>query len=676
MTRRGVSIQCLAALAATGAATALVLAQTPTAVPASASAQQRAVFRSGVDHVSVDVVVTDDHDQPIADLTKDDFEIVEQGKVQTISDFNGVFIPPANRSIEATASAPESDVVTNVATSSDSRALVMVIDDLHVIETDLTFVKEILTSFVKSLSPDDQAAVVFVGRSDLSVDLTNDPVKLMKPADHLREAFGFGEDAVGSTSPGGNVVPNLVSSNAQRSDFVLKNVAQTLAGSEFSRRVIYFVSGGSIAPTMPGEVPPPPQVPIPDDHLQLMDAFDAARRADVPIYTIDARGLAQPETAVRGGIGSIGGIGKADASQQRAMIADNIRKMQRRLREHSGNTGGRSIENRNDYAAVVDDLMTENGTFYILGYSPDPFVADGQFHSFKVNVKRPNVRVRARQGYVASSATDASADGMDPVGVVIGSGVSVGGVALHATAIPAGPGTAPGTVATAVTIEMSYPPITNDVRSVDDDVQILVAGLTPDGKAIASSQHAIHFTGTAAPGHPVTFFVNDLVDLPSQHVALRIGVASRALGKSGSVQIPLDVPNLTTDALQFGGVLITPVPATGEQALRFDVIKTVVPFQPTTSRAFADTDTIRVVVPVFWGGKDGTAQAQVSITDATEPAPQSVSLTGTPMANGHWRALVETTLPLKDVSAGQHGLRIEVTANGQTAKKLVALEVH
>ena len=70
------------------------------------------------------------------------------------------------------------------------------------------------------------------------------------------------------------------------------------------------------------------------------------------------------------------------------------------------------------------------------------------------------------------------------------------------------------------------------------------------------------------------------------------------------MQLQLDVPKLTDDKLQFGGLALASVPATGEQALRFDVIKDVLPVQPTTSRTFNERDAIHVFVPVFWAGKD------------------------------------------------------------------------
>jgi hypothetical protein len=95
------------------------------------AAQQVPVFRAGVEYVPVDVVVTDSRDEPITDLTIDEFEIVEAGRRQTIADFRFVSIPITPRDLQETgARTTRPDVATNQAPSQDSRLFVLLIDDL------------------------------------------------------------------------------------------------------------------------------------------------------------------------------------------------------------------------------------------------------------------------------------------------------------------------------------------------------------------------------------------------------------------------------------------------------------------------------------------------------------------------------------------------------------------
>ncbi len=371
------------------------------------------VFRAGTDYVRVDVVVTDKDDRPITNLTKEDFEIVEQGRHQAIDDFQFVSIPAATRASRSTMPAgPPPDVATNAPPSPNSRLFVMVIDDLHVLEQDLVHTKEIMTDFIKALAPDDEMAVVFTGHSDLSQNFTTDRARLLATADRLRAALGFGLDALGQSTSGqvGNSA-KFVHSVAVRSDFVLKNVALSLAWSSHPRRAIIYVTAGLVVPTVPN-----PDNLYPDDFDDLQEVYTLAHRADVPIYTIDPRGQVLPEEAVRGGIGAIGAMTQGDTQggsvggTRRSLIAANIRQQHDRLAEVAVNTGGRAFTNQSNLSRAVGEILADNGSYYLLGYYPSPFAADGRFHTFGVTVKRPGARVRARSGYVASTLEPAVGD--------------------------------------------------------------------------------------------------------------------------------------------------------------------------------------------------------------------------------------------------------------------------
>ena len=71
------------------------------------------------------------------------------------------------------------------------------------------------------------------------------------------------------------------------------------------------------------------------------------------------------------------------------------------MRNVADSTGGRPMVNRNMEQAIPD-LIEDNSSFYLLGYYPDPFVRDGQFHDVNVSVTRPGLRVRSRVGYTGA----------------------------------------------------------------------------------------------------------------------------------------------------------------------------------------------------------------------------------------------------------------------------------
>src|SRR5258708_12997465 len=55
--------------------------------PASDPAQQPPVFRTGINFVRVDVIISDKAGNPVSDLTAADFEVVEDNKPQKIETF-------------------------------------------------------------------------------------------------------------------------------------------------------------------------------------------------------------------------------------------------------------------------------------------------------------------------------------------------------------------------------------------------------------------------------------------------------------------------------------------------------------------------------------------------------------------------------------------------------------
>src|SRR3972149_6670796 len=76
---------CRAGAVAFGLATMAVLAPSPAAV--QAPQEQRPIFRGGANAVRVDVTVTTRQGTPVTDLTREDFEVTEDGLPQTIDSF-------------------------------------------------------------------------------------------------------------------------------------------------------------------------------------------------------------------------------------------------------------------------------------------------------------------------------------------------------------------------------------------------------------------------------------------------------------------------------------------------------------------------------------------------------------------------------------------------------------
>jgi VWFA-related protein len=506
---------------------------------ASLAAQQAPVFRAAVDRVRVDVVVTDSNDRPVTDLTRADFEIVENGRPQTITDFRLVSVPLANRAVEVAAvPAPPADVATNAPPSQASRIWAILVDDLHLIEADIVPVKRILTDFARALPPDDEVALVYAGRSNISLNFTSDLGRLLAAIDNLREAVGFGLDALPQAS---GVDMRYVNRLAEQTAETIRRVATSLAGSGHPLRALVYVGN---MPTINFEDRSGVQY-IAD---WLEPAFAQARRSNVPIYTIDPRGLVQPQDAVRGGISAI------PDERTRRRVADNIRFQQHYLSMLAINTGGRAFINSSNLTRAVHEIVAENGSFYELAYAPDPAPRDGRFHRFDVRVKRPGLRVRARQGYVAPGARADAPELAQTVEAAMAAGVNVSGLTLRAVATPLA--AAGDRVQTAITVELTYPLDVDGPARIDDTLALSVYALDPDARVRARSTRELRFAGTAPPRPSVPLLLDDVVELPTEALTIRVGVASRALGRAGTVQLPLEVFDPAGDPLALRGIAV------------------------------------------------------------------------------------------------------------------------
>ena len=133
------------------------------------------------------------------------------------------------------------------------------------------------------------------------------------------------------------------------------------------------------------------------------DCRDAARRNNVAVYFVDARGLVATTSNFSASEGS-----PTDARDIGATFADIALDAEGAV-SMAETTGGFAIRNTNDLAGGLERLSRESRTYYLIGYVPADERADGRFREIDVKVKRPGVRVRARKGYYAADARLASA---------------------------------------------------------------------------------------------------------------------------------------------------------------------------------------------------------------------------------------------------------------------------
>jgi VWFA-related protein len=633
------------------------------ALSGSMSFSQVPVFRGSVDYVRVEAVVTNDRGVPVVDLKAADFEIRERGRIQEIVDFQFAGAPE----LPGLEPAPllAMDVASNVV-DGRARLFVLVIDDLHTIPQHLPLVHRTASDFLNALSPGDVLAVVFPGRPDLSQDFTTDPSKWTRAIERSREALGFalGPIPIDPNSP----------EVAQRRNYAmtvltaLQNMSSILANSVFSRRAVVLIGGGiDLDFADSGDR---------DLANEYLKTIEAAERADVRIYSIDPRGLGvSPETALRSGFdtGSPGATSVSRASQiaSSRLVKARIDAQQDFLRTIAANTGGLSAVNRSNLTTAVREIVEDNSKYYVLGYYPRPAPPDGQFQPLTVSVKRPNVTVRARRGYVPRTGQHEAGSTANLQSALV-AGLPIAGLRLAAVALPISH--SGGRVRTLLTTEVTYP-----VRSTEgfrDTFQFGMLVVDAEGSVKAKTERELMFSVAREDSSETTLAINEVVDLAPGFVTARLGVISRALATAGTVHVTIDVTDPERAELSVGSVALGLATAK-VRAMRREVLEGLIPFQPTARRVFSQSDTLEVFAPVSWRGQDDHASVEIVLRSSGAvhySTVESVSAARKPGSPAH--ALLRVEVPLASVPPGICELQVRASLpGGVTRTRTVRLRI-
>jgi hypothetical protein len=170
--------------------------------------------------------------------------------------------------------------------------------------------------------------------------------------------------------------------------------------------------------------------------------------------------------------------------------------------------------------------------------------------------------------------------------------------------------------------------------------------------------------------------MNDVIELPSTSYTLRIGAASRVLAKTGTIQVPLDVPKPSKGSLQLSGLAIGFDGPPREPVVGAKLLEGVVPFQPTPVRTFVVADKLRVFARLFVSTK-ATPSARVLLTDhaGAVALEQAIAVSATAV-DGRSEAALDATVPLASLRAGDYVLTVEArTTSGDTASRAIPITI-
>ena len=431
----GVLALTVAVLAAQGAARAERRAQQPAPSPPDprpaagqtqaappSEPQQPPVFRTGINVVRVDVIVTDKQGNPVADLGPKDFELLEDGKAQTIDTFKLVSVTGSPAPGEEAPRAIRNDYDEETeAGREDVRIFVIMLDEYQVRRGASLVVREPLVRFIRTqLGPLDLLGIMYPLTPVSGLRLTRNHEAVVReierfvgrkyeytPKNEFEERY--------SMYPA-EVVERI---RVQVSLSALRGLVTRLGGLREGRKAVILVSEGYsyyVPPQLRDPVaemkglgnpargrPMAGEGSLAEERAQftadidlqtdLREVYAAASRANAAIYALDPRGLATFAFDIDEGVGF---------GLDRNVLAAT----QDTLRVLADETDGRAIVNRNDLDGGLKQVVRDSSAYYLIGYNSTLAPTDGKFHEIKVRVKRPGVQVRARKGYWALSAED------------------------------------------------------------------------------------------------------------------------------------------------------------------------------------------------------------------------------------------------------------------------------
>jgi len=367
--------------------------------------------------VQVDAVVTKDGKQ-ITDLKGEDFQLFEDGKPQTITEFSYISnVPTAPSNVAATPPAKDKNAAPVIPPAGRPhdvrRTIALVIDDLGMSFQSVSLARSQARKFInEQLQPNDLVAIIHTsGEVGALQQFTTDRRVIYNAIDRLRW-YPCSRTGVHVFAPlGSPTVPQELPCGSSQ------NILGTLQALRFIVEGMKDLPGRKSLVLLSDQLPVETQEPatvtltpgdgdLADDRTnyrgQLKKVAELAIRASVVIYAVDTRGLAytgitaaddfkglNPTVSARD---ITNRINSTLSARSMAMIAG---------REGSDliarQTGGFMIRNSNDFGLkrVAED---QNG-YYLIGYRPTDETFNRKFHHLKVTVKGRGLTVRTREGF-------------------------------------------------------------------------------------------------------------------------------------------------------------------------------------------------------------------------------------------------------------------------------------
>jgi VWFA-related protein len=487
------------------------------------------IFRTSTRLVQVDVVVKAKN-APVGGLTKDDFQIFDNGKPQQLAVFSV-------RDVHTTSQAPvqlPKGVVTNWPISRGLEpvsATVVLIDSQNTQPEDQGFARLQALKYLDRASRREMVAVYALDTTlKVLQEFTEDRDLLRASIDKFRMTQSLNMQDGTPGSPGlltgltGNGANAMRAANFQRQADItaaaFEAIARHLAGLPGRKKFIWITAAPPLTFTQENERNGVTMSEFTNLSPQLFKPMKLMNDANVAIYPIDPRGVI---------------ISRTDPG-----ITTMIR-----LAEM---TGGKPYYGDNDLSVGIEEAFSDTDLTYTLGFYPTNQGLEGSVHSLSVKVDRSGAEVRYRKSYTAETEAKPLTEKFlkGNLSAWVNQPLESTEIPIQAAAAPAinKPGyydVEVGIDVSALKLEQKNGRFTGAVEiALVPDVENKPKGLHQVIKVNLTQERLVKVLETGFVVLNQIRVTNDKGKLLAKK--LHLVVMDQATGKTGSVRIPLDVP--------------------------------------------------------------------------------------------------------------------------------------
>lgn len=401
---------------------ALVLLAAPAAQ--QPEPQRPPTFKSSVQLIEVDARVFDEDGNFVSTLTKDDFEVLENGVAQRIDAM--YLVAGASRGTAPGAAVPGGPPSGPSAPLVAPQTWIFLFDLNHLTGgSGFDRARKATEDFIEQRFKDGDLAGILAGEKMVGNRLTSvrkellDALKEVKPRSNRRTLvneltrewprFLDEDEALRVARFERDVVERIVKRACgddpdyckidPEAPLLLVREKGTRFQQEMHRASNLTLSSINALASGLSKIPGPKTVVVLSEGFAVQDiettlgsVVGQTARAGARIYAVDVRGLN------RAGNSDITDRGYSYDQEAPSVRFDNLADG---INSLAVDTGGLMIRNENNIGRALGKIAEDAGRYYVLAYQPANPTFDGTYRPIEVRVKREGLRVRARKGYLA-----------------------------------------------------------------------------------------------------------------------------------------------------------------------------------------------------------------------------------------------------------------------------------